>query len=295
MEEMKLIDFNGRFRRDYLNWCAKHQDIANDEERIDELFYTMYTEWFRRPKQWLQGKTPEQYFEEIGDPRMYVTMMIEYIKEDMELPDPLVTCMEERKAEVYPIIRNILFADREEEISEDALEEVQSHIISLISEMDLAHPYERYIGFLRNKTEESSLLDEASYALLEAEHLADYRESLLDAYRVAAGYGKLCLLDILSSFEGDGEIYDILAEEFQQEEADKGFLAGCLGKLGDSRAIPLLERELERSDLEYMLYRELREAVEMLGGDEVADRDFTGDRDYDFLAGQGWDDEDEQV
>ena len=62
MEEMKLIDFNGRFRRDYLNWCAKHQDIANDEERIDELFYTMYTEWFRRPKQWLQGKTPEQYF-----------------------------------------------------------------------------------------------------------------------------------------------------------------------------------------------------------------------------------------
>ena len=81
----------------------------------------------------------------------------------------------------------------------------------------------------------------------------------------------------------------------QQEEADKGFLAGCLGKLGDSRAIPLLERELERSDLEYMLYRELREAVEMLGGDEVADRDFTGDRDYDFLAGQGWDDEDEQV
>ena len=291
MNEIKLIDFNGRFRRDYLNWCTKHQDIANDEKRIDELFYTMYTEWFKRPKAWLQGKTPNEYFQEIGDGRMYVSMMIEYIKEDLELPDPLIECMEERKEEIYPIIKNILFADREEDISEEALEEVQSHIISLIAEMDLEHPYRRYIEFLRSKTEESSLLDEASYALLECDELGEYKAILLDAYRVSAGYGKLCILDILSEFEGDQEIYEILTEEFQQEDADKGFLAGCLGKLGMAQAIPMLEEELARDDIEYILYRELREAVEMLGGDEIEERDFSGDRDYDFLAGQVWDDE----
>lgn len=134
------------------------------------------------------------------------------------------------------------------------------------------------------------MLDEASYALLDCENLAEYRPALMDAYKVSGGYGKLCILDILSEFEGDQEVFDILAEEFVQEDGDKGLLAGCFGKLGDARAIPLLEKELERGDIEYILYRELREAVEMLGGDEVEERDFTGDKDYDFLAGQVWDD-----
>ena len=56
-----------------------------------------------------------------------------------------------------------------------------------------------------------------------------------------------------------------------------------MGKLGDCRAIAPLQQLLGLSDLGYMDYIELRNAIEALGGDPGEERTFYGDPDYEAM------------
>ena len=81
---------------------------------------------------------------------------------------------------------------------------------------------------------------------------------------------------------------EILLEEFEAPEADLAFLAECLGRLGDEGALDSLRRAIADDGIQYYEFRELRNAIEAISGQEVPERDFSGDALYDYLAsGQG--------
>ena len=288
MDEIRVIDMNGRFRQDYLLWCANHKEIAADEDKMDEIFADMVEKWFDMPKKWLGGKTPNEYFEDIGDAQMYVTLLIEYKKADVDCPDALIKCITDRGEETYPLLLNIIHANESEDMTAAQLEDIQAACIALVEEMGEPHPSDRYIELLRDRTEESDLLD-AIAAVMETEQDKALLGKLKDAYLVSSGAGKEVLLEIMSYFYRDDGVYAILACEFEEGGADKASLARCFGRLGDERAIPMLEKELKSEELDYYLYRSLREAIEELGGDEVEDREFYEDRDYDAVAAAGRD------
>ena len=292
MIEAKLIDFNRKFMQDYFKWCTEHQDIASDESRIDDLFAGMEAAWYKAPKKWLDGLSPIEYFHAIDDPQMYATMFIEYIKADMELPEPLVHCIAERKEALYPIFKGMLFAQATEDLSAEQMEDVRANIVLLFSELELGHPYARYIELLREiEDTESALAEELVYALEDAG--AAVRPLLMDGYKTSTGRAKLAFLDLLASLEGDAEVYDILTAELAAGELPVAPVAGFLGRLGDARAIPLLEALLkEYVDMCYVDYRAIREAIEALGGDEAEELDFSGDPDYERVA--HWDTEDDE-
>ena len=77
---------------------------------------------------------------------------------------------------------------------------------------------------------------------------------------------------------------EILLEEFSAPEADLAFLAECLGRLGDEGALDSLRAAIADDSIEYYEFRELRNAIEAIGGEEIPDRDFSGDALYDYLA-----------
>ena len=283
--EIKVIDFNGRFRKDYLEWCSKHQDIAADEEKLDSLFLDMYEAWFTRPKKWLDGQSPNQYFEKIQDPAMYATLFIEYIKMDLELPEPLVQCLLEEKEQIYPTLLNILSARSSEDMSAEQFGNVQAHCVALIREMQLEHPIAVYIRILRDTEEDCLLLEEITETL--EDYVKTQKDALLDAYKTAKGAGRDAILDLISQLEGEAEIFAILLEEFEAAEGDRRcMLATCLGRFGDARALDALEDAAAQPDIDYYAYRTYREAIEELGGEEEEDRDFSGDPLYEFLASQ---------
>ena len=110
------------------------------------------------------------------------------------------------------------------------------------------------------------------------------------AYATAQGYAKKCLLDLISYYSGDPKALEILLEEFEAPEADLAFLAECLGRLGDEGAPDSLRRAIADDGIQYYEFRELRNAIEAISGQEVPERDFSGDALYDYLAsGQGED------
>ena len=280
---LQVIDFSARFMQDYLQWCQEHEELAK-EERMEERFYDLYDDWLESPKDWLEGKSPMAYFHEVGDAQLYVSALIEYILEEIELPDPLVHCILEYKEEIYPIFLGILYDQslEDKDVSAEELLEVQGHVVSLIEQMQMPHPYAQYLKILRDQQEDSLFSEEATAALLEAGE--QMREQVFEAYAVSRGYAKKCLLDLISYYPGDRRALEILLEEFHAPEAELAFLAGCLGRLGDEGALESLRAAIEDDGIEYYEFRELRNAIESISGEEVPDRDFSGDALYDYLA-----------
>lgn len=288
--QLKVIDFNARFMQDYMQWCQEQEGQEEAQEQMEDQFYELYESWMESPKQWLEGKSPEQYFQEIGDPQMYVSVVIEYVLEEVELPDPLLHCLEEQKKEIYPILLGILNAQKPEDfqLTAEQLLEVQGHAVSLIQQLNLQHPYAQYLKILRELTEECLFAEEATQALAQAGQAL--KDQVYEAYATAQGYAKKCLLDLISYYSGDPKALEILLEEFEAPEADLAFLAECLGRLGDEGALDSLRRAIADDGIQYYEFRELRNAIEAISGQEVPERDFSGDALYDYLAsGQGED------
>lgn len=283
-----LIDFNGKFARDYMRWCTKHPDMAKDEEKLDRLLPEMYHKWMHAPKKWLEGLSPEQYFDSITDPQMLVSMWIAYLTEEIDLPDLLLNRLVEEQDRVYPMLRHILDTEHEKEITDEQLRAVKAQAVALITEMQGEHPFGQYIDMLREEKEDSALAEEISAAIEDADETVrqTLKQKMLEASYVAQEYGKICLLDLLSGLGPDEHVYEMLKDEFEKPEADRVFLAGCFGKLGMEKAVSLLSRAMEEPDLDYYTYTAIRYALEELTGEEIEEKDFTGDAVYDRMAEQ---------
>ncbi len=281
--ELKLIDFNAKFMKAYMQWCVEHPEEAAREETAEELYYTMYEDWLKTPKSWLDGKSPESYFADIGDAQMYVSAWIEYTLEEIELPDPLIDCMLKKKEEVYPILLGILFSKEiaQKTMRPEDLLKVCGHAVRMIALIGKPHPYKRYIALLKEQTEDSLFLEEVAEVLTQAG--AALEPLLMDAYAATTGEVKKTVVDVLSHLPSDGTILNMLLGEFAWPDADIAFLAGCLGRLGDERALAPLKAAADKKGLQYYEFKEIRNAVEQISGEEMEKRDFPGDSLYDFL------------
>ena len=51
-------------------------------------------------------------------------------------------------------------------------------------------------------------------------------------------------------------------------------------KYGDERALPVFMGTIEREDIDYVLFQELKFAIEALGGEYNKERDFSSDENY---------------
>ncbi len=287
-----IVDFYSRFTADYIAWCQKHPEISEDEEKLEEVFPEQCQKWYSSPKKWLAGKSPNQYFEEIDDEKVYVSMLVSYIESDMEIPEPLIDCIVDRKKKTYPILRNILFVNGENDISSDALCEVRAKAVSLIDEMQMEHPYGQYIALLiEHAKADDNLTEVLCIALEETDKPEEVRKALLEAYPLSDGVGRECILDLLCGFADDGTVYSILTEEFRRDDMELAYVADLAGKLGDERLLPYLRRAAEDSSADYMTFTALKYAIERITGEEMKERDFTGDPVFDYLAGMNSEDE----
>ena len=89
-------------------------------------------------------------------------------------------------------------------------------------------------------------------------------------------------LEILSGTKKrDERVYRALLDAFLTAgEEDMPLYAGYLAAYGDGRAIPELLRAIEREDIGFVAFQELKFAIEALGGEYEKQRDFSQDEQY---------------
>lgn len=265
---MKLIDFDEKFNRKLAKYIETHAG-----ERTEEEWENFIAEAYGRFGDTYLGeigKTPRQYFAEMSDSAL-VGMLKEYLLQNVSVPDLLCGEMEARG--VFPELLALL---------DETDEELVHYALSIIGSDPRA--FGRYIA----------MLSESAYD----EHVKDSVADLLKARADEAAEGVLPLvgtasepyaLEILSKVQKrDDRVYSALLNAFKgADDADAPLYAGYLASYGDERALPALLAAIGREDIGYVLFQELKFAIEALGGEYEKERDFSNDPAYKKIMAAG--------
>jgi len=272
---MKCINFDHQFELYAADWMKKNAEkYKNNMDVIEMMMPDVYMEFLSKPAQWLGGKKPESYFSQYKDAGMLVDLMCQYEEEKVPVPDLLLERISELGKKSEP---HLLALFCKEGVNKSA----EMTAISLLREIESIAPLGKYIEFIASLSEPDEKGDMCAEALqfmgscVVAPILA-----VLDS---ATDIGREVFADILCNFPGDDRIYELLMERFKTTEDKKALFASYLAKLGDDRALDTLNEAAMARDINYLDFVEISSAIEALGGDRPAEREFSGDPYYESL------------
>lgn len=265
---MKLIDFDDIFNRKTAEYVAKYAKDRSEEE-LENFIARAYNK-FGDTLMPSVGKTPRQYFRDMSDSALTETLK-EYLLQNVTVPDLL--CEEMEKRGVFAELLDLL-GETDEELVHFAIDLIgpDRRALPRYAEMLAADDYDEHI---KNAVVETlrSCADEA------AELVLPLVKTENDVYA----------LEILSEAKvRDERIYDALRNAFLQcEKEEIPLYAGYLAAYGDARVLPDLYEAIERDDIDFAVFQELKFAIEALGGEYEKIRDFSEDASYKKIKGAG--------
>lgn len=272
---MKIYDFDEKFYDYTLNWMAVHPGL--NEKQIEDSYNELMLNWLNTPAKWLDGEKPGEYFLRYSEPKDFLKLMEEYDKRDIGLPEPLYSrIVSLGEANVPMLMRVAQNADRTVSIRSTAM--------AMLGDIGTDAPKQMYIEMICNASDEGDEFgDKAVDSLINLG--GGSVEALLERYDTATEYGQMLILDYCVNYPGDERIFRHAVDKLRNRPEERALYASFLGKLGDPRAIDVLKPFLALTDLGYLDYIEIRNAVEELGGDPGEERSFYGDPDYEAMRG----------
>ncbi|MEE1199977.1 MAG: hypothetical protein U0L09_04935 [Christensenellales bacterium] len=269
---MRIIDFDEKFFDYARTWMAMHPGMT--EKQVEQQYNEIMINWLNAPAKWLDGVAPGEYFNRYDNPKDLIKLLEEYDKRDIGLPEALysrIVCMGESCTK-----RLIEIAS-----DEARSESLRATAIALLNDIGTDAPRNLYIDLVCNLRKQNELSEMAADIL----SLSDPTvvDELMDRFENSSEYGQELILDICCNFKGNELVYQRCVEKIKNCPEKRAYYASLLGKLGDDRAVDLLMRFLSLTELTYLDYIEIRNAIEGLGGDPGEQRTFYGDPDYEAM------------
>lgn len=278
---MKLFDFSKRFSRVAEAWIKQNAGKYKVEE-LEARVPDLYIKWLNTPASWLEGATPAQYFEQFSDPALLMEMLVGYCRANIAVPDPLLDrisslgeCMTE------PLLA--LFADA----SADAKPREMAGM--LLVEIGGIAPMQVCIDMIFAEDVPAGVREQAVNILRGMESAAE--GALLKAMEQAEGEAFSACLDLLLDCSRDPRLFDWAVYGLRNQPGRREVFASFLLRMDDERAIEPLSAMLPLSDLTYLEYMEIANAIESLGGEVRVKREFSGDADYEQLRAMNIEDD----
>lgn len=253
----KVIDFDGLFEEKLTEYMRRMKGKYTEEEweeRIPKLYREFGDTFIPRIK-----TTPKAYFAAMTDGEL-VSLLLRYKEEEVPVPDLLCRALEARPHEaLLPLLQ----------------EEDPALIILAVNLLGAdARAFEDYFRLLSEERTAEDVVEAVCDALKENADAA--RDRALACYR--AGIRPALMLEILSRVKTPSdEVFETLLSAFKGSEEELAVRAGYLATYGDARAIEPLLSVIDREDINYLEYRELKYAIEALGGEYTRPRDFSAD------------------
>ena len=271
---LACIDIDAGFEAFLKEWMTRHRKECKTVDQVEERMPEIYEEYLNTPAAICGGLSPAAFFERFDDADQLIEWLLAYHRQGIAVPDLLLqrlTGLGLRAAQRLTAL-----------VQDEAMpEELRLTACSLLTEMDSTLPMRYYLQYIQSLETPSVLGDAFAEALRSmGESAATAALPLLPACGEA---GKDYLADILCTAGRDERIYDLLIERFASCRDQRAFYACCLGKYGDERAIPVLARAASEPNVNYLDYIEMINAIESLGGERPAEREFSGDPYYESL------------
>ena len=272
---MNCINFDQKFEQYMTVWVKNNSAKYKDNmDVIEGMMPDIYMEFLSRPATWLGGKAPQSYFEQYSDAAHLVEWMCEYEKQKVPVPDLLLDRIGELGSEAEAPLIALLSRKK---VPASAL----MTAVSLLREIESNAPMQLYIDRIAALTEPDEKGDMYAESLLAMGAAAV--EPMIAALPDCGETGRDIFADILSNSPGDDRIFDLLMERFTGSEDRIALFASYLAKFGDDRALPALEKAARDERINYLDFVELSSAIEALGGERPAEREFSGDPYYESL------------
>lgn len=271
----ECIDFDRRFSVFLNNWLEKNRHIyKGNMDKVEELVPEIYEEFLNTPLEEDAAVIPLSYFSRYDDAAFLIGWMQAYRKASISIPDMLmeriVELGEPAEKELYRLV-----------CAEEASEEMRMTAASLLQELDSTLPLTFYADAVAAAQTDSGLIELFTESLI---HMG--KEATIaarDRYYQATGTGKMAFLDILSRAVEKGDTYELIVEQLKAGNERIGLLVSYLARLNEERALPLLYNLCKKPDIGYLDYIEVVNAIDTLGGEAPAEREFSGDPAYESL------------
>ena len=271
--KMPVINFDEHFAEYMSEWMKNHEDsYANFDEMEDDM-PRIYVAFLNTRARWLGNVTPGAYFTQFEDPKVLVDWLAQYCGEGVPVPDLLC---EQITTVGRPCEKRLLELLKDGE----APEEARMIAVNLLREMDSTLPKMLYISWQLDRKGQDELKDSALEALTDMGQCVV--QPILQELPKANDEGEEALLEVLSHFPGNEQIFKLAIRLFQERKDRRALFAGYLAKLGDDRALPELTAAAQEDKLPYLTFIEIRNAIETLGG-ICPERDFDDDPEYEAL------------
>ena len=272
---MNCINFDQKFEQYMGVWMKNNAaKYKNNMDIIEGMMPDVYMEFLAKPATWLGGKAPQDYFGQYDDAAQLVDWLCEYERTGVPVPDLLL----DRIGELGDAAEAPLLALLDNDTTPDA---AVMTAISLLREIESTAPMQRYIeriAALESPDERADMYAESLQSMGEA-----VVAPILAALPAAGETGRDIFADILSNFPGQEESFRLLMERFERCDDRRALFASYLAKYGDDRALPALRRAAEDPQVNYLDFVEISSAIEALGGERPAEREFAGDPYYESL------------
>ncbi len=259
---MKLYDFDGMFDEKLQAYIQKNAQKYTESE-WEDVIPEMYRRFGDTQIKSL-GKTPREFYAEMS-------------------PDELIKCLKAHLKQGVPVSQFLCEAIESADVTEKLLPllkgtaEEREYAMGLIGSDDRA--VKTYMELLVNCSDGETenrcvelLKEKADLVLAEA----------VENYRKGVKRGQM--LEIMSRSVGrNDEVFDILLKEFRTDPDNICVNAGYLAAYGDERALSYLLDKIAEEGITYLEYRELKFAIEALGGEYDTERDFSSDPYFELI------------
>lgn len=264
---MKLIDFDA-LAVEYLKKKLKGAAALPPDE-MDDAVANAYAKFGDEKLDELGGKTPNDYFSGMKAYEL-CDLLEEYIEEEVPVPEYLVTAIVGADTEKFLL----------KFLEEGTDEELFSYAVNILSDKNSIKPLGRYLEILRDPTADENVRELVGEKVIEG--AANIKEELIEAANDDTSGDVIA--EALSTLARDDRILDILIDKFNKTK-NLQFYANLLARYGDERAVPAIKARMD-DKLRFADYRELKSAVEALGGEVEDKRDFSADYTYRKIKGE---------
>ncbi len=264
---MKLYDFDGMFDKKLSAYISENAGRFKEEE-WEDMIPAMYAKFGDTVLKSL-GTSPNGYYAAMSAEEL-VKCLRAHVKNGVPVSEFLCRAIERReecKGMLLPLL-------------ERGEEGLKQYCVNILGSAPEALPV-----YMRMITEDGDedLKNQCVDFIKENADLV--KEEALENYK--NGTEKPLMLEILSNVRArDGRVFDILIKEFRSGD-DVPLLAGYLAAYGDEGALPYLLDKIDEEGISYVEFRELKYAIEALGGEYTKPRDFSGDEYYELIHSHG--------
>ncbi len=261
----ELIDFDGMFDEKLAEYMEENAGKYSEKqwETLIPKLYKKFGDTFIKRVQ----NTPNGYYAAMTDEEL-VDSLVRHVREEIPVSDFL--CRELERRDCPDSLLALLQTDDQELVT---------LALNVVGGNPKAFP--SYLELIA-KTEDEDVRDAVCEQLKSNADAA--KDRALELY--AEGVEKDRMLEILSRVkERDDRIFEILMREFRLAE-EIPLHASYLAAYGDARALPVLMETIDREEIDYLEFQELKYAIEALGGEYTKPRDFSEDPYYLEIAEQ---------